>query len=53
MVDFLVLKISKVFQGNLSKFLHVDLLTCGSAGHGLVLRWCSLPRLVHIDIVHR
>lgn len=37
----------------LSKCLLVDLLTCGRTGHGLVLWWCRLPRLVHIDVVHR
>lgn len=37
----------------LSTCLLVDLLTCGRTGHGLVLWWCRLPRLVHIDVVHR
>lgn len=51
MVEFIILKLSKVFQKTIL-FL-VTLLTCGSAGHSLVLWWCTLPRLVHIDVVHR
>lgn len=30
-----------------------NFLTCGSTGHSLVLRGRRLPRLVHINVVHR